>query len=63
MEKRISDLENKNIEIIQLEERELRSKKSKKKKKKKDPVRAIEFNMKSKINWCTRKRREREDII
>lgn len=33
MEKRISDLENKNIEIIQLEERELRSKKSKKKKR------------------------------
>ena len=31
MEKRISDLENKNIEIIQLEEeRELRSKKSEK---------------------------------
>ena len=23
-------------------------------------MRAIEFNMKGKINWCTRKRRERE---
>lgn len=33
-EERISDLENKNIKIIQLKERELRSKKSKKKKKK-----------------------------
>ena len=34
MEERISDLDNKNIEIIQLKERELRSKKSLKKKKK-----------------------------
>lgn len=58
MEERISDLENKNTEIIQLEERELRSKKGKKKKTLWELL-----NMKGKINWCTRKRREREDRL